>query len=217
VFGTGLHAAVEAHFRSILEGWSLPDLDTLLGIFWESWHQEEKSIHFNKKEDLNSIGHLADRMLRAFQESLFARPDGRIIGIEEPFRGVVTQNCPEFEARIDLIVETDGEIIITDFKSAQSRWNPAKVEAARPQLLIYRKLVEGMADGRPVKLNFAVLTKRKKPVLTVHHVEHDAESVETARRWVEEAWNAIQKGDFYPNPSPAHCPRCPFQETCRTW
>lgn len=217
VFGTSLHAAVEAHFRSIMEGRAPLDLDTLLGIFWDTWQLEEKPIHFNKKEDLDSIGHLADRMLRTFQVSDFARPAGRIIGIEEEFRGIVAPGCPDFEARVDLIVETADALAVTDFKTALSRWNPAKVEAAAPQLLIYSKLTEDMSDGRPLKLNFAVLTKRKKPILTLHPIIDDAERMAQTIQDIKDAWYAIQEGDFFPNPSPAHCPRCPFQETCRTW
>jgi len=217
VFGTAFHSAIECHFRSILEGQPLLDLDTLLAIFWDAWHAEEKPIHFNKKEDLNSIGHLADRMLRAFQASDFARPEGRVIAIEEKIRGVVSDSCPEFVARIDLITQTDEALVVTDFKTAISRWNPAKLEVAIPQLLIYRKLIEDMTDGLPVKLNFAVLTKRKKPILTIHQVEHDSELLATTCQRVDDVWHAIQEGGFNPVPSPAHCPRCPFQETCRTW
>ena len=217
VFGTSLHAAVEAHFRNIMEGQAPPDLDTLLGIFWDAWQCEEKPIHFNKKEDLDTIGHLADWMLRTFQGSDFARPRGRIVGIEERLRGVVVENCPDFEARIDLIVKAQDALVVTDFKTALSRWNPAKVEASAPQLLVYGKLTEDMADGRPLRLNFAVLTKRKKPILTLHPVGSAAEQMEQTCQTIRETWYAIQEGDFYPNPSPAHCPRCPFQETCRTW
>jgi putative RecB family exonuclease len=217
VFGTALHAAVERHFVSILEGEAPPDLDTLLSTFWYTWQEEEKPIHFNKKEDLDTIGHLADRMLRAFQASSFARPEGRIIGIEEELRGLVAENSPEFEARVDLIIQTNEALVITDFKTALSRWNPAKVEAASPQLLIYHKLTEDMSDGRPLRLNFAVLTKRKKPILTLHPVASDAERMEQTIQTIDDTWAAIQQGDFFPNPSPARCPRCPFQETCRTW
>jgi len=217
VFGTALHRAIEVHFRSILEGEALPDLDTLLGIFWDAWQAEDKPIHFNKKENLDTIGHLVERMLRTFQASGFARPEGRIIGIEEEIRGVVSEACPEFEARIDLLTEEHDALIVTDFKTSLGRWNPAKLAQASPQLLIYGKLLADLADGRSMKLNFAVLTKRKKPILTLHSVDHDKQLMEQSRQAVEEVWTAIQQGNFDPNLSPAHCPSCPFQETCRTW
>ena len=45
----------------------------------------------------------------------------------------------------------------------------AKVEDVAPQLLLYSELVKPMADGRPIKLEFAVLTK-------THHAAIDGVS-----------------------------------------
>ena len=217
VFGTSLHRAIEAHFRALMHGENIPDHDTLLGFFWDCWHSEDKPIHFNKKENLDTIGHLADRMLRAFEMSDFARPRGKIIGIEEYLRGTVVEDCPDFVARLDLLIDTGEALVITDFKTALSRWNPSKLAVFTPQLLVYSKLAGALADSKPIKLNFAVLTKRVKPILTLHPVDHDDEVMEETFQTIKENWEAIQREDFYPSPSPAHCPRCPFQETCRMW
>ena len=217
VFGTSLHRAVEAHFRCLMEDEKLPDLDTLLGVFWDAWQAEAKPIKFNKNEDLSVIGSLADRMLRVFQTSDFARPEGRIIGIEETLRGAFAPDCPDFVARVDLLIETDDVLTVTDFKTSRSKWNPAKVNDAKSQLLVYSDLSEDMADGRPVQLNFAVLTKGKKPDLTQHPVLWDDDQVEQTRQTVVEIWEAIQNGVVFPNPSFAHCPRCPYQSACQNW
>jgi hypothetical protein len=37
------------------------------------------------------------------------------------------------------------------------------------------------------------------------------------KRIVEQVWAGIQAGVFYPAPSPAQCPTCPFREECRRW
>jgi hypothetical protein len=65
-------------------------------------HDSVKPIRLNKHESIDTIGHLADRVLRAFQTSEFAYPEGRIIGIEEQLRRTFAPGCPDFEARIDL-------------------------------------------------------------------------------------------------------------------
>ena len=57
-------------------------------------------------------------------------------------------------------------------------WNVLKVEDLAPQLYLYSELVKPMADGKPIKLAFAVLTKTKVPELTVHDVPLDPQQVE---------------------------------------
>jgi putative RecB family exonuclease len=217
VFGTAVHRVVEAHFQALLQGEAVPGLDTLLGFFWDSWHAEQRFIRLNKNETLDTIGDQADRMLRVFQQSDSARPEGRIIGIEEELRGVFSENCPEFLSRVDLLIEMDDVLVVIDFKTARYRWNLSRLDQATPQLLVYSELSDDLADGRPVQLVFAVLTKAKKPILTQHPVLWDNDRLETVRQTVDDVWRAIQARSFFAIPSPAHCPRCPFQDSCLAW
>jgi hypothetical protein len=55
------------------------------------------------------------------QQSAFAQPRGKILGVEEELRGRLVAGCPDLLARIDLLVETDDALVITDFKTARSR------------------------------------------------------------------------------------------------
>ena len=71
-------------------------------------------------------------------------------------------------------------------------WNVLKVEDLAPQLYLYSELVKPMADGKPIKLAFAVLTKTKVPELTVHDVPLDPQQVERTKKIVEQIWQAIQ-------------------------
>ena len=102
--------------------------------------------------------------------------------------------CPDLLARVDLIVDTGDELVVSDFKTARCSWNDLKVEDLAPQLLLYSELVKPIADGRPIKLEFAVLTKTKVPELTVHDVPHDPQQVERTKKIVEQVWQAIQAG-----------------------
>ena len=105
---------------------------------------------------------------------------------------------------------TEHELVVSDFKSSRSAWNGYKVEDQAPQLLLYSELVKPLADGRPIKLTFAVLTKTKAPVLTEHDLPLDPQEVDRTKRIVERVWHAIQAGHFFPNPSPLNCASCPF-------
>jgi hypothetical protein len=218
VFGAAIHAAIQLHFEQLLACFPAPDLDALLGAFWDSWHSHEgQTVLFGRSEDINTIGDLADRMLIAFQASDLARPQGTILGIEEELRGVLIPGCPDLLARVDLLVERDDALILFDSKTARRPWSPASVVEASGQLLLYSEVVKPLADGKPLSLAFAVLTKAKFPSVTLHPVDAHPKQVERTKRIVERVWRTIEAGNFYPNPSPANCLNCPFREPCRSW
>ena len=117
----------------------------------------------------------------------------------------------------DLLIETDDALHLLDLKTARTSWNEDNVARSTGQLLLYSELVKHMADGKPLRLGFAVLTKGKFPDLTVHPVMHDPKQVERTKRIVEKVWRSIECGHFFPSPSPMQCPTCPYREPCRNW
>jgi putative RecB family exonuclease len=218
VFGSAMHHAVQFHYEQLMIGNKPPDLDMLLDAYQDYWEgQKKQTIRFGKGEDRDALGRMADRMLRAFMASGYAQPQGVILGVEEELRGQLVPGCPDLLARLDLIVDTGSELIVSDFKTSHSSWSCYKVDDVSPQLLLYSELVKPMADGRPIKLSFAVLTKTKLPVLTVHDVPLDAQQMNRTKGTVEQVWKAIQAGHFFPNPSPLNCGTCPFRNPCRQW
>jgi RecB family exonuclease len=218
VFGGAIHAAVQFHFEQLLAGGTAPSLDTLLDVYQDAWHgREGQTVLFNKGEDANALGRLADRMLTGFQRSDFAQPSGTIIGVEEELRGELLPGCPDLLARIDLIVDTGDAVVVTDFKTARREWSQGQVYDSAPQLLLYSELVKHLADGKPLRLAFAVMTKTAIPFLALHDVPADQHQIDRTKRIVERVWRSIQAGNFYPSPSPLQCPTCPFQKPCRAW
>ena len=119
VFGGAIHRSIELHFNRLMAGASPPDLDMLLAEYQEAWRKhDDAQVVFGKDDNRDTLGRLADRMLRAFQASDLARPEGTIIGVEEELRGPVVPGCPDVLARIDLLIDTPAELVITDLKSA---------------------------------------------------------------------------------------------------
>ena len=217
-FGSAMHAAVQLHFERLLAGNEPPDLDSLLSAFWDSWNGHEgQTILFGKNEDVSTVGKQVDRMLRVFLASDFARPKGTIIGVEEELRCKLIQGCPDLLARVDLIVETDEAILVTDFKTAARTWSQDHVIDAGPQLILYSEVAQKLAGGKPVRIGFAVLTKTQSPELVIHPVTLDDHQVQRTKKVVERVWRAIQGATYYPSPSAMDCPGCPFRQTCRDW
>jgi putative RecB family exonuclease len=218
VFGSAIHSAIEIHYREQMRGIQKPPLELLRQVYREKWtHFGSQSIRFGKEEDRASLDVLSNRVLTTFQSSDLAQHPGTILGIEEELRGDLIPGCPEILARVDLLRDAGDALVLTDFKTSRARWSEEQVEESAGQLLLYHDLVKPLADGRPVRLEFAVITKTKIPTLVRHPVPVDFRDVERMKRVVHRVWTAIQTGLFYPSPSPLNCGGCPFREPCREW
>lgn len=217
--GGAIHAAVEFHFNELMAGCSSPDQDTLLNAFWEEWNTrgEAAEIHFGKDEDLNAIGETADRVLTAFRMSEFARPQGRILGVEEEVRQELIPGLPTILGRIDLIIETDDALKIIDLKTARSRWTTEQAERAGEQLTLYAILANDIMPDKKVQLEFAVITKAKTPTVECFPVPLRRGRVARTKQVMEKVWAAVQSAHFYPSPSPMICPGCSFRSECSAW
>jgi putative RecB family exonuclease len=218
VFGSALHRAIEHHFGQLADGRTAPGRDELRDVFWDAWYGHGlMPIQFGRGDNVQTMGALADRLLDLFRTSALAQPGGTIIGIEKELRGQLLPGLPVMVARIDLLVETDDALVLRDFKTARSAWNDDSVADAADQLLLYSELVRPLAGAKPLRLSFLVLTKTKLPTLTEHAVPLEPGQVERSKRIVAAVWRAIQRGHYYPNPSPLNCHACPYRQACRAW
>ena len=219
VFGGAIHSALELHFNELMAGGPAPSHEELLVEFWAAWRDrnEDVSIKLAKGEDAKSVGELASRVLKAFQAGNVAKPGGRILGVEEELRGGIVSGVPEVLVRIDLIVETGNALVVTDFKTARSRWSDGQAQHQAEQLLLYSELARQLAPGKELRLEYAVVTKAKFPTFERHPVQIDRQRIARTKQVVRRVWQAIEAGHFYPAPSPLSCPSCPYREPCRDW
>src|SRR5690606_18726168 len=101
IFGSAIHAALEAFFRAQLSARKSLGIDQLLAVYHESWDRITLSdVRFGKTENIVSLGQLAERMLQTFLDSDLAKPQGSIIGIEAEFQAPVIADCPDLFARL---------------------------------------------------------------------------------------------------------------------
>ena len=220
VFGSAIHAAIETHYREQIQGKPAPPLELLQQVYQDAWTEfDDREVQFGKEDDRDTLDGLAGRVLTTFHNSDLAHipATAKILGIEEEFRGELIPGCPDILARVDLLIDTGEALLVRDFKTARSAWSKEHVEEAAGQLLLYHDLVKPLADGRPVRLEFAVITKTKVPTLIRHEVPVDRHKIERTKRIVSRVWEAVQTGLFYPSPSPMNCGGCPFREPCREW
>lgn len=219
VFGSAVHRAAELHYNRLLAGEALPGLEELLAAYHDAWRDqlETAPVQFGKDDDVASLSKLAGRMLEAFRVSPAAQPVGRVIGIEEEPRGAIIPGVPDLLGRIDLLIETDDAVVITDLKTSRSRWSRDQAEDSAEQLLLYSELVKHLMPGKRLRLQFVVLTKTKEPIVDVHELPVELQRVDRTKRGVERVWRSIEAGHFYPTPSAMNCGGCPYLEPCRAW
>ena len=217
VFGSAIHRALELHFRQLMEGQPAPTLGELLAEYRAGWDDYRLPIRFGKEDDRASLGNLAQRMLTAFAASDLARPIGRILAVEETLRGSIIPGLPDVLGRIDLMVETPDELVVSDWKTSRARYSREQVEDSTEQLLLYSELAKDIAPGKAVRLEFAVLTKTKEVQLARYSAPADQRRVDRTKRVIERVWRAIEAGHFYPAPSQTNCPGCPFRGPCQKW
>ncbi|REK28168.1 MAG: PD-(D/E)XK nuclease family protein, partial [Planctomycetota bacterium] len=195
VFGAAIHAAVQFHYEELLAGAEPPDLDTLLAVYQAEWKErDQQAIRFGQKETVDSLSQLAERVLTAFQASETAVENGRIVAVEETLRGEIIPGVPDLLARIDLVTETDDAVTVTDFKTSRSRWSAEQAAINADQLLLYSELLREIAPGKPLRLQFVVVTKTKQPAVEAIDVPYDPQQVERTRRIAEEVWQSIEAG-----------------------
>ncbi|MEI7688316.1 MAG: PD-(D/E)XK nuclease family protein [Planctomycetota bacterium] len=217
VFGSAVHSALQRHFEGLLEDDKPPPFDDLMEAYRTAWKDETDEVTFSKGDTAATLETLAAKMVHVFQTSELAVPTGTILAVEEELVGEISPDCPPMLARLDLAVETDEAVVITDFKTSRSRWSYEQVEDSATQLVLYQELAGSFAGDKPIQLQFGVLTKTKEPSVDIHPVYADQHVVDRTRRIIERVWDAIQTETFYPAPSPLQCPSCGYRSTCRAW
>lgn len=78
-------------------------------------------------------------------------------------------------------------------------------------------LARDLAPGKPLRIEFAVLTKTKDVAIETHALPLEAGRLDRTKRIVERVWRAIEAEHFYTAPMLTNCPACPFREACRRW
>ncbi len=143
-----------------------------------------------------------------------ARPRGRILGIETQLAGELLPQVPPILGRLDLLVDEGQQLAVLDFKTARAPWSRDQVREHSGQLHLYHELLRPLTQGKPIRLEFVVLTKTRVSKLICHDVPADGRSIGWTRQIVARAWDAMQSGVVHPTPSLRQCPTCPFRQVC---
>jgi hypothetical protein len=152
-------------------------------------------------------------MLKTFSECELARPAGKILAVEETLRGALIPGLPDVLGRVDLILETEQELIVADWKTSRVKYTQDQVDDSSAQLLLYGELAKDFAPGKNLYLQFGVLTKTKEVRVEAHSFPFDQQQLDRTKRIMDRVWWAIQAEHFFPTPSQMNCQGCPYRGT----
>jgi DNA helicase-2/ATP-dependent DNA helicase PcrA len=203
VYGHAVHEAVRRHFEARLAG-RPSSADDLVAAFRAAWVSEGFLSREHEDERLRE----GEGVLRRFHAEE-ARAPWTPTAVEQEFAFYVERN--RIQGRFDLVVETDGEVTIVDFKTGEVREQKAAEKRAREslQLDIYA-LAHLETRGRlpdRVELRFleSGLAAGRRPTLA---------GAEGTRERVRAAAAAIRRREFPARPAWLACSQCPFREIC---
>jgi RecB family exonuclease len=111
--------------------------------------------------------------------------------------------------RVD--VESDGRVVITDYKSSDVRDPATAARRAREslQLSMYALAYEAQHGQLPDELSLHFLESG-----LIGRSEPTEKRLERAQEKIGYAAEGIRAGRFEPTPQPMRCGYCPFREIC---
>jgi DNA helicase II / ATP-dependent DNA helicase PcrA len=204
-YGSALHAAIAAFHRSQQQGEPMREED-LVDAFRRAW-SSEGFLSREHEEARFAAGVEAIRRFHAAQ-----RAPGALVpvGVEQEFRVIVEGD--RLRGRFDRVdVESDGSVVITDYKSSDVR-DPAQArDRARTslQLGIYALAYEAANGRRPDAVQLHFLDSG-----VVGRTAVDETRLERARASVRDAAAGMRARSFPARPDRVTCRYCPFREIC---
>ena len=215
LFGSAMHEAFAKVHEAELEGLPTPACDELAARVTNLLSASLLPVKYSKTETPESLELLSQRMVTAFLAAPAASSPGVPVCIEDRTTGIIDAQIPPIEGKVDYVRLTNDGLVLRDYKTAKSRWNPDKVEEAAPQLRLYATLLDRELEvyGPVQQLEFVVVTKAVKPTVTLHQVARKQESVQACIDQIGAVWDGIRKSVFPTRPG-WPCKSCPFASKC---
>jgi putative RecB family exonuclease len=215
LFGSAMHEAFAKVHECDMEGLPAPSSEELAGKGSNLLNSSLLPVRYSKGESAETLHALGQRMVDAFLAAPESKPDGQPVCIEDRASGSIDPQIPPIEGKVDFVRLTQDGLVLRDYKTARSKWNPDKVEESAPQLRLYATLLNDQLDGwrKITGMEFVTVTKAVKPVVTLHPVEMREKSVQACIDQIGAVWDGIRKS-VYPTRPGWPCKTCPYASKC---
>ncbi len=223
LLGRAYHEAI-ANALIALHQDKVVETDGLAESFESAWARELRSdgppIRWTAKVTAENQRELGIRLVSAwYDQGLLLFADAEIVAVELPFtvpiinsNGEVTER--PLEGYIDAVIRKDGRTVLVDHKTCgqSSAFSNTEIELDI-QATSYAYAARHLGYG-DCELQFHVMSKTKKPKLTVvpaPRIEDDFDRL----YWIaSDAERLIEAGLFLPKPPDWQCATCPYRHAC---
>ncbi len=178
ILGSAVHEALAYFYNSVKQSSTESSLTELVDVASAAIDSPQRApVSFKKGESLDSLKSQASAMLAAFLATGY-RP-AHVLAVEykftiplvNPFTGEQLSEC--LLGTFDLVEERNGQIVVTDHKTA-ARIDNDKVSAPDTQMALYSLAAKTLFDVDDVSLQYQFLTKTKEPAVTLQTIaRHD--------------------------------------------
>ncbi|MBU1412873.1 PD-(D/E)XK nuclease family protein [Myxococcota bacterium] len=178
VLGSAVHEALAYFYNTLKQSGTEPSLTELVEVASAAIEAPQRApVYFKKGESIDSLNSQARSMLAAFLATGY-RPS-HILAVElkfvlplvNPFTGEQLPEC--LLGTFDLVEERNGQIVVTDHKTA-ARIDADKVAAPDTQMGLYAFAARQLFDVDDVGLQYQFITKVREPAVTLQTIaRHD--------------------------------------------
>lgn len=217
LFGSAMHAGIEAYLQSALECDALR-LDQLLDIYRDEWKTSNLPIRYPSRESEDALLNKASELFALFvdQHDL----SSEIIAVEEEFTldlneltGDHSCKLPPFTGFMDAIIK-NGSTTLIDYKTSSRKPNG---DVNSLQLVAYSLGAATLGyDPNDLAYRYEYLVKTAKLEFVPYPVRINDDDRRRFLKFVTRIWKAIETSIFYPNPSYL-CSSCGYQSHCKEW
>jgi len=207
MYGSALHTAVQAYLRQKMTGKSM-SLDQLLQVFENAWVNDGFLSREHEERRLAAGRETLRRFLQN-EEASGVVP----VAVEKGFKFFIDPgpDAAKVTGRWDRIDETDGEVVVIDYKSSNVPTQKKADEETQKSLqlsiyaLAYQKQHHKIPDG--VELHFLESGR-------VGHAKKTEADLEKTADLIRKVATGIRSGDFSARPSYMACRYCAYQNIC---
>ncbi len=224
ILGRSYHEAIANALIALHQG-KVVETDELAESFESAWARELKKdnppIRWTAKATAENQRELGLRLVGAwFDQGLPLFADAEIVAIELPFTVPIINSDGEVTERplegfIDAVVRKDGRTVVVDHKTSgqSSAFSDTEIELdVQATAYCYAARHLGYGD---CELQFHVMSKTKKPKLTVVPAPRTDDDFDRLFMIARDAERLIEAGIYLPKPPDWMCAGCAYGRACR--
>jgi hypothetical protein len=223
--GTGLHAAIEWHELSRIDGANIPDKSSLIYEAYQNGYDDGQNIPTNL-EAYHGGADLAARWAAELTDTWYESDVRETLLTYTPIAvepHVETNNVPvasSLRGYLDWFGrDGDGVATVVDYKSASDlkRWNNPDHHLIESSVYLYLAMAGGLVEDEPVRMEWHIVSRKGQTgILAGPTFTPDVMEFVFAR--VSEAQAIMDSAGYKPNPSWSLCSErwCNFYHGCQT-